>query len=364
MPQSAEPPNGMVLVRAADVIMRPKEWIWIGHLLRGAQELLTGLPGLGKSQVHCSFAGCVTTGAAWPDGTPGKAPASVIMVTAEDTLDQEIVPRLIAAGADLTRVHFVRCIRTVGIARQQRQFLLSEDLDALARKVTQLGDVALIMIDPITAFMGGQLNSHMTTAVRSQLGPLKDFAEANNVAVSTITHPAKNPGNRAIDHFIGSQAFIAAGRIGHACFEEIGDDEKPTGRVLFTNPKNNPSVKMPTLAYRVEAIVVGQENGVVITAPRVVWANTPVAISADAAAGLTGPQGKRDGSQEKVRQFLRTLLADGQPKLYSEIVDEARQRGFTPKQLTTAKDKLGVISKKGTNNVHGPWNWELPEEPM
>jgi hypothetical protein len=223
---------------AADVKMRPKEWIWKGHLLRGALELLTGIPGLGKSQVQCHFVACVTAPLTWPDGAKAIAPANVIMVTAEDALDTEVVPRLTAAGADLKRIFFLRYIKT---DKYKRQFLLGEDLLRLERKAAEIGNVGLICIDPITAYMGGKVDSHKTTEVRSQLGPLKDFAERTNIAISAITHPPKHSSSRAIDHFIGSQAFIAAGRIGHACFEEMdedGDGEKrSTGRILFTNAK-------------------------------------------------------------------------------------------------------------------------------
>ena len=139
------------------------------------------------------------------------------MVTAEDAIDTEVVPRLIAAGADLNRIHILKCIKT---DKPQRQFLLAEDLAKLEHAVAEIGNVGLICLDPITAYMGGKMDSHKATEVRSQLGPLKDFAERTNVAVSAITHPAKNAGTKAIDHFIGSQAFVAAARVGHACFEE------------------------------------------------------------------------------------------------------------------------------------------------
>jgi hypothetical protein len=263
----------IVLVRAADIVPRAKDWLWEGHLLRGAQELLTGVPGLGKSQVQISYVALVTTtDKTWPDGTRGLSePMNVIMVTAEDALDQEVVPRLIAAGADLTRVHILKYIKT---DKHKRQFLLSEDLGKLEKLVAKMGNVGLVTLEPITAYMG-KTNSSQATDVRSQLGPLKDFSEQTNVAVSTVTHPAKNPGPRAIDHFIGSQAFIAAGRIGHACFEEIrpedGTDEgcKPTGRVLFTHVKHNPSEKKPTLAYRQALFTLGPDKmtGKIITAP-------------------------------------------------------------------------------------------------
>ena len=78
---------------------RAMDWLWRGHILRGSLELLTGLPGMGKSQVHCQFVASVTTGRAWPDGTNGITARNVIMLTAEDCLDQTIIPRLTAAKA-------------------------------------------------------------------------------------------------------------------------------------------------------------------------------------------------------------------------------------------------------------------------
>jgi putative DNA primase/helicase len=99
--------------------------------------------------------------------------------------------------------------------RWKRQFLLAEDLNMLELAMKQIGNVGLICIDPITAYLGGKMDSHKATEVRSQLSPLRDFAESNNVAISAITHPPKAASARAIDHFIGSQAFIAAARVGH-----------------------------------------------------------------------------------------------------------------------------------------------------
>jgi hypothetical protein len=360
-----------VVVCASDITMRSKDWLWKGHLLRGAQELLTGIPGLGKSQVQCHYIACVTTGLPWPDGTRGCAPADVLMLTAEDCLDQEVVPRLVAAGAELRRVHIMKCIRTDG---RDRQFLLAEDLDQLEKDVVRIGNVGLITVDPITAYMGGKMDSHKTTEVRSQLGPLKDFAERINVAISTITHPPKSASQKAIDHFIGSQAFIAAGRVGHVCVEETEEIEEEddeghtskkrvkTGRTLFANAKNNPHTKMPTLAYRLAEIVVGQDKatGDTIAAPRVVWDEEPVDISADEAVASAAGQGEaaggtRDAGQAKVRAFLRDVLKAG-PVPQKQIEEEAARRGFTDNQLRTAKEKLGIGSSK--DGFGGGWVWK------
>lgn len=121
------------------------DWLWRGHILRGSQELLTGIPGGGKSQIHCAFVAYVTTGGAWPDGCNGAPAGNVIMLTAEDCLDQTIVPRLIVAGADRDRVFILKKIRK---DNKERMFLLSEDLDELAQMITAIGDVRLAQFQP------------------------------------------------------------------------------------------------------------------------------------------------------------------------------------------------------------------------
>lgn len=360
-PLNGKGPKGFSLTCTKDIIMKPKDWLWEGHLARGVQELLSGIPGLGKSQVQISYIASVTAGLPWPDGTKAKSPASVIMMTAEDILDQDVVPRLVAAGADLSRVHILKSIRSDG---KDRQFFLGEDLDMLEQAVSQVGDVVLVTIDPITAYMGGKIDSHKATEVRSQLGPLKDFAEKAHVAVSTITHPAKNSGPNAIDHFIGSQAFGAAGRIGHVCTKEFtGDDDHKTetGRILFSHPKHSSSKVYPTLAYRIIEATVGQDEATrtSITAPHVVW-DGAVDISADEAVRATraasGGNGKKDDDQKRAQALIEEMLGGVEPVLVNDIYAKGKERGLSEDQLKRAKAKLrDVVAKKTSNG----WTWEM-----
>jgi hypothetical protein len=194
------------LVCAADVVPRPPRWLWRNHLLVGGQELMAGIKGMGKSQIQCSLIACTTNGRIkWPDGERAPEPGNVIMVTTEDALDTVIVPRLIVAGANVKRVFFLKRIKQ---DNKDRMFLIGEDLDALEQMINEVerttGDpVSLVTIDPITAVMG-KINDRSATDVRGQLGPLKEFAERMDVAFSTITHPPKQPSQRAIDNFVGS----------------------------------------------------------------------------------------------------------------------------------------------------------------
>jgi hypothetical protein len=350
------PPNNSnyELVRVTDVVMRAKNWGWRGHLLRGALELTTGMKGLGKSQVHCSEIACFTTTRAWPDGTASGPAMNVIMVTAEDTLDQDIKPRLIAAGADINRIFVLKKIKR---DNKRRMFLLGEDLDILEQIIRDVDDVALVTLDPITAYMG-KVDSHRATDVRGQLGPLADMAERTQVCFSAITHPPKAGSQKAIDLYIGSQAYIAAARIGHMCIEEMNGGD-PTGRNLFTNVANNAAAKMPTLAYRVQTLTVGQDpqTGESIVSPYLVWESDPVAITADQAVAAV-QQGGRPGRRNEAKAFLARVLAQG-PVDVQAIWREGAAHGLSRDQLRRAREDMGIVVRHSSDPTGG-WLWELP----
>jgi hypothetical protein len=349
---------GYELVRASTVQRRAVEWLWLGHLARGELEILTGVPDIGKSQIHCDLIARLTTGRAWPDGATGAPTGDVVMLTAEDNAGHTVCPRLAAAGADLDRVLILNKIRKDG---RSRMFLLQEDLDVLADILAGNPGVALVTIDPITAYMGGKLDSHRATDVRNQLGPLKELAERSNVAFSAITHPAKRPGPRALDHYIGSQAYIAAPRLGHICLPEAkeGEDGKPrlTGRGLLATPKHNIWVAMPTLAYRLIAAEGGRDAaGAAIRVSRVDWAGE-VALTADQAIAAASTVSKAPSG---VVTFLLDMLANG-PVPQKVIAERARQRGFTAEQLRHAREKAGIGTFKETGKPHGEWLWARAE---
>jgi putative DNA primase/helicase len=367
---SKQQQKSSALVCAKDVVMRPKDWLWRGHLLRGAQEIFTGIPGIGKSQAQCDLVARVSRGDGWPDGTSAMPPANVIMITAENCPDQEVVPRLVAAGAALDRVHFMRRIRQEN--GTERMFLLGEEIDELERNTRKVGDVGFVTIDLITAYMG-DIDSYKASDVRGQLAPLQDLAERVNVTFSTITHPPKTTSNRGIDQFIGSQAFIAACRIGHVAIEEVVDANK-TGRVLFTNPKNNPHARMPTLAYRIAELVVGQgqTTGEEIVGSHIVWDADPVDTTADqalaAAAGRRGGGGGEGTAKDEAVDFLRRALANGPVPtrdIQRQAVESCLLGSTSPigdsKPFRAARQVLGVASSKA--GMEDGWVWALPRAP-
>jgi DNA polymerase len=346
-----------------------QDWIWEKHLPVGALELLTGAPSIGKSLLQCNLIAIITTGRNWPDGMPGSAPERVVILTAEDRVS-DYVRRLTAAGADLTRTTMLSYVRRNG---RDELFLLSEDLDKLEQLVNDFGDVRLVAIDPITAFMGhGRgFDSHRASDVRSQLHPLSRLAEKLGVGFSAVTHPPKNAAARtALDSFIGSQAFIAAARVGHYCIAELGEEDdhgrrRPTGRVLFTCPKPNHSSPVPTLAYRIEEVSIGWDakRECEIKAPRIVWDREPVDVTADEAiaANKVTLGDSRKAKAAPIREFLHDILAAG-PVLQKVIVERGAAKGFSLDQLRRARDRIKARSfKRRDENLSSPWMWALPE---
>ena len=341
---------------------RAIRWLWPKHLARGALELLAGLPTVGKSQIQCQYVACATTGRDWPNGAPGIIPCRVIMLTAEDNTDDTLVPRLIAAGADLTRIKELKAIRRNG---KEELFLLGEDLAVLEQMIHDWGDVGLVTIDPITAYMGHakHFDSHRATDVRSQLSPLKTLAERTGVAISAVTHPPKNVGQRALDHFIGSQAFIAAARLGHLCIEEMAEDAEGgrqlSGRYLFTDAKPSIKARQPTLTYRigvVETAYTDPDSGLPIEAPVIRWEGESD-LSADEAITASRPsKGRGPGA----RDFLLDILAGG-PVLQKTVIERGANRGLSYDQLWRAKKTLGVEDFRGKGVKAGPSHWALPQ---
>ena len=157
------------LVAAASIQPLPIEWTWRGWLARGRLHILAGQPGSGKTTLACELAATISTGGIWPDGSRAKQ-GSVVIWSGEDDPADTLVPRLAAAGADRGRVHFVGDVREESAARS---FDPGKDMLGLSTAVEQIGDVRLVIIDPIA--MVATKESYRNAETRHHLQPVADL---------------------------------------------------------------------------------------------------------------------------------------------------------------------------------------------
>jgi putative DNA primase/helicase len=347
-------PPSLISRCAADIIPRRIDFLWRGRIARGKHTAIAGEPGDGKSQLSVYVAATVSRGGEWPCGE-GRAPVgNVIILNAEDGAEDTVVPRLIAAGADMKRVHIVSAVLQEG-GKGRRTFNLQADLSLLEHKIAEIGDVALVIIDPISSYMG-KADSHKNAEVRGALEPASEMAERLKVAILSITHFSKSgAGNntKALHRFIGSIAFVGAPR---AAFVVIQDTDNE-GRILFLHAKNNMASKPQGLAYRLVQMLVGEVEQSIV-ASYVVWDNEPVSVSADEALRASESGDDRSAAGE-AEEFLQHKLFNGAVAA-KEAEEDARAFGIAPRTLRRARKKLGVIAEKG--GLKEGWTWRLPAE--
>jgi putative DNA primase/helicase len=345
------PISALVSRRAADIEPERVDWLWAGRLARGKHTCIAGEPGTGKSQLSIATIAAVTTGGQWPCGE-GRAPlGSVIILSAEDGAADTIVPRLIAAGADLARVHIVSAVHA---DKQRRGVNLLQDIGLLEQKIREVGDVVLVVIDPVSSYLG-KTDSHKNSEVRGVLEPLSEMGERSGVAIFSITHFSKSGSNattRALHRFIGSIAFTGAPR---AAFIVI-DDAENEGRKLLLHAKNNLAPPPQGLAFRLEQTIVGDN----IVSSRVCFDSQPVTISADAAmaADAAGHEGRT--AKVEAMEFLKSALAAG-PMPAKDIERTAREHGLTPKVLRSARKPLGVKTERDGFGPGSKSLWSRPD---
>src|SRR5262249_14284036 len=193
----------------------------------------------------------ITRGLEWPNGEGRSPQGNVIILSAEENPGDSLGPRLEAAGADRSRIHFINMVRDQDVKTGQprkRMFSLVSDLEKLRRKITEIGDVLGIMIDPISAYLGiGEIDSYRDTDVRAALGPLKELTEEVQAATIGIMHFNKKIDvTNALLRVSNSMAFVGLPR--HV-YGVIADVENM--RRLFVRAKNNDAAEADnqTLAY-------------------------------------------------------------------------------------------------------------------
>ena len=341
-----EPASQASYRRMSDIAIEPIKWLWKGRIALGKLTVIAGDPGMGKSQITASIAAIATNGGQWPDGAPATTPGSVIFLSAEDNAADTIKPRLIAAGAVVEDIYILDHIAGVVTngRRGERLFDLGQDLTYLEQLITKLGNVRVVVIDPVSAYQG-KVNSNNNAEIRSLLSPLSNLAAKYGVAILLITHFNKSKDQTPISRVIGSTGLIAAARAGYAV---VGDKDDHKVR-YFVPLKNNIGNDYDGLAYRVEGVEL--EEG--IETSKIDW----IAGRVQARDILSETHRSTESVSDTATTFLKEYLSSGQ-KPVNTLMKDAKAEGFSSGVIRRASKRLNV--KKRKQGLGGSWFWQLP----
>lgn len=217
----------------------PVVWLWEPLWLDHAVNMLVGPPNAGKTFTACHLAASVSTGSQWPDG-PGKAPlGDVVYLTTENNKAQVLVPRLKAAGADLDRIHTWTVKRRKDRNGEMVEDDVSlEDVAAMMNAIDDTPNLRLIIVDPVTAYMGST-EPNDNKEVRKILNGVVKIAEEKRVCVVLLSHLKKSVTN-AINAVMGAQSFVAVARVVNSQFKD--PDYAENKRRVIVPFKNNEAV--------------------------------------------------------------------------------------------------------------------------
>jgi len=335
------------LIHADRLHPEPIRWLWPGWLARGKLHVLAGAPGTGKTTIATSIAACVSAGHALPSGWRPER-GGILIWSGEDDPADTLVPRLLAAGADLSRVRFVGDVRD---DRERHPFDPARDVDLLAAAVADMEGVALLIVDPLVSAVGG--DSHKNAEVRRGLAPLVDLAARLDAALIGITHYSKGTAGRdPLERVTGSVAFGALARVVLGTVRMQAEDGEPA-RMMLARCKSNvgPDGGGYTYAFGTEPLAAHPE----IEASRIVWGT---AVEGTARELLAEAEPDDDGADDAAG-FLRDLLAYGS-RPAKEVYREAEAAGYSRDQVKRAKRRAGVEAVK--LGMDRGWVWRLSAE--
>jgi hypothetical protein len=342
------------LLRGDQVKLEATRWVWPGFLPLSMLSILGGPAGTGKTTIALAIAAVVTLGGKLPDGSLCRCPGDVLIWSGEDAAPV-LAARLTAAGADMARVYF---IEAVTVSDEDTAFDPSKDMPLLEEKAVSMPDIRLLVIDSIVSAVGGNTNNNGET--RRGLESLVRFAQRYECAVLGITHFTKGTsGREPTERITGSLAFGALARLVLVVVKgRATEGDEP--RRLFLRAKSNVGPDDGGFYYN----LVRKDLGGDIEGQHVEWGES---IEGGARELLTEAEG--DGVDhdpsltDEAVEHMRAILSAGE--LEGRQVNRLMraERPFSDKVIRSAREKLGVVTRRAGQGKEATSYWRLPHMP-
>ena len=313
------------LINMDEVTTVPVKWLWKPYIPLGKITIIQGDPGEGKTTLALAVAAALSCGEMLPGDTEPREPMNIIYQTAEDGLADTIKPRLEAANAD--------CSHILVIDESKEELSMNDERIEEAIKLT---NAKLVILDPIQAYIGANVDMHRANEIRPIMAKLGRIAETYGCAVVLIGHMNKASGQKCAYRGLGSIDIPAVAR----SLLIVGKLKNDPSKRVMSHAKSSLAQNGQSLVFQIN-----EHSGLE-------WCGT---------IDLTADQFLEDGGTsvsklESAKQFLLDILADG-AKSQKEIQSAAEEMDFCNRTLKSAKTALGVKSIK----VGEGWLWQLPE---
>ncbi|UQO99565.1 AAA family ATPase [Burkholderia multivorans] len=350
--------TGVIVESAQNIPILSPVPIWKNWLYAAKVHLLAGPPSSGKTTLALSFAAILSSGGVWPDGTSGKR-GRVLIWSSEDGIEDTVMPRLVAAGADLANIEVLRQTEEKWF---RRPFDPMRDLSLLEEKISQFDDVALVIVDSIADLMPGSPGNN--SKVRKSLLPLVGLAERTGVAVLGLTHVVKASRKKhPLERIIGG---VGLGAVVRVAMLVARDDAGGFGAVrewsVLVKAKANICREDGGFLYRTADQQIQTPLGVVESS-KIRWGQELLGTAMDILNRAESSE--QGGSIGKFQQACDFLVAElgVRPCLAAEMEAKAAQIGISKATLRRAREQLGIVSEKqcGAGSA-SPYVWSLPLE--
>lgn len=333
----------------ADIQAERTRWLWRGRIPLAAPTLLVGREKLGKSTLTVELAACVSRGRL-PGDLAGE-PSNVLILSYEDAAGSTVKPRLLAAGADPARVYQLRAEQE-GVCDLVS---LPDDVQAIGERVRE-HHCRLIVVDPFSAALGAEINSHRDQDMRRAIAALAQLAEDEDAALVLVAHFNKAQGGDSLTRVLGSRGLTAACR-SVLVFGRTPDAADGSPDRVLAHAACNVAREAPSLACRIESRTVEDEAGTIETSRLVILGDCDT--HADDLLATRGEDERSD--RDVAADWLADELADGEWRRASGIKACAKDAGIAERTLQRARVHLAVEDRR--EGFPAVSEWRLPVVP-
>ena len=340
----------VTLTPASSVKVRPVRWLLNNQIALGTLALLAGREGIGKSLVAYTYAAQITTGT-MPGQYVGK-PRAVIVAATEDSWSSTIVPRLMAASADLDLVYRADVTTSEGV---DTGLVLPRDLTALENEVAA-SSAAMVLLDPLMSRLDAGLDTHRDSEVRLALEPLVALADRTGAAVLGIIHVNKSSNTDALTTVMASKAFVAVAR--SVLFVMVDPDDDDVR--LLGQPKNNLGITdAATLTFTIASEKVADTPEGPVWTGKVVWGEGRLQSIRDTLESAQQSSENRTATEDAAEWITEYLTAQGGTAESKTIKAAARAAGYSLTTLGRARKRAGVVAERA-REFQSASCWSLP----